>query len=47
MSKQIELMMKHLAFEICKIETKMLADSTYKSCLLQKSFVALLTNMAE
>lgn len=40
-------MHKFLNYEVSKIETKILADLTYEKCLMQKSFLSLLDNMAQ
>lgn len=45
-AQQIELLIKFLNYEMSKIETQMLANQTYNTCLIQKTFVALLDNMA-
>lgn len=45
-AQQIELLLKFLNYEMTKIETQMMADQTYSTCLLQKTFVALLDHMA-
>jgi hypothetical protein len=39
-------MHKFLNYEISKIETKILADLTYSKCLMQKTFLSFLDNMA-